>query len=154
MKLSIRSFLLVLVPALATFLVSWGVAAAVTELRFDDVRRQTAEFMRYNETIQLDAAQQKVFDEALDALPAPCCSDNTARTCCCTCNSARAWWGLAKHLIADQGYGVDQVRQKVAEWFQFINPGGFSGDACYNGGCSRPFNRNGCGGMSASSVAF
>jgi hypothetical protein len=67
---------------------------------------------------------------------------------------AQTWWGLSKHLIADQGYDADQVRAAVEGWLEFINPDGFSGDSCYTGGCSRPFYRNGCGGMDEERVVF
>lgn len=123
-------------------------------VEFEDVRRETMEYIEYNRTIVLTVAQERVKEEALSSLPAPCCNDRSAHTCCCTCNSARAWWGLAKHLIADEGYNAEQVRTKVSEWFDFINPGGFSGDSCYTGGCGRSFAENGCGGMSSSRVVF
>jgi len=134
----------------------WLVAGAETggDLRFDEVRRQTEEFMRYDREIELTPEQLQVFEEALDALPAPCCSDRTATTCCCKCNMARSWWGLAKHLIADQGQGAEEVRSAVAEWIEFIHPEGYNGDACYKGRCGRPFQHDGCGGMSAGEVAF
>jgi hypothetical protein len=116
-------------------------------VEFTDVRAQTAEFMAYYDSIELTAAQKRVFHEALTALPAPCCNDQTAATCCCTCNMARTWWGLSKHLIADRDYDAIETRAAVAEWFTFINPGGFSGSSCYSGGCQRPFRADGCGGM-------
>ena len=122
--------------------------------RFHDVRAQTAEFMRYHRTIHLDPEQELVFRRALAALPAPCCSNNTALTCCCPCNMAQSWWGLAKYLIADEGLGEEGVKRVVAEWFEFINPDGFSGDVCYTGGCNRPFAENGCGGMDPENVRF
>ncbi len=95
-----------------------------------------------------------MFRRALSQIPAPCCSNNTALTCCCPCNMAQTWWGLAKHLIADEGYGVEEVKAAVEEWFEFINPDGFSGDVCYTGGCDRPFADNGCGGMDPQRVVF
>ena len=119
---------------------------------FHDVKQQTREFHAYNRSITLTAEQREVMRQALAGLPAPCCSDRTAATCCCPCNMAKAWWGLAKYLIAERGYGPDPVRETVAEWIQFINPDGFTGDACYTGGCNRPFHENGCGGMEESRV--
>ncbi len=50
-----------------------------------DVETQTVEFMRWNDEIELTPAQERVRVEALSAIPAPCCSDNTAATCCCPC---------------------------------------------------------------------
>ena len=149
-----RLYLIAITVSLAVFATSWALAAAPRQLEFSDVRTQTAEFMRYNESIRLTSDQQQVFETALKALPAPCCSDNTALTCCCPCNSARTWWGLSKHLIADLGFEAEQVTAKVAEWFDFVNPKGFSGDVCYTRGCARSFAENGCGGMNPNHVAF
>ena len=150
-----RRYVALAVAALSTsFLVSYALAAVAGEMRFEDVRRQTAEFIGFHKSIRLSAAQQTIYQEALEALPAPCCSDNSAYTCCCPCNAARAWWGLSKHLIADLDYDVEQVKEKVNEWFVFTNPKGYSGDICYTGGCGRSFANNGCGGMSESSLVF
>lgn len=141
--------------------VGGGVAAGAlagrsdpSEFEFTDVREQTRQFMQYNKTIELTPEQEAIKRQALEALPAPCCGDRTAHTCCCPCNMAQSWWGLAKHLIAERGYGVEEVRETVSEWFRFINPDGFSGNACYSGGCARPFHENGCGGMNEKQVAF
>ena len=54
--------------------------------------------------------QEAIKKTALTKIPAPCCSDNTAYTCCCPCNMAKTWWGLANHLIANEGYGAEQVQ--------------------------------------------
>ncbi|HVR30249.1 MAG TPA: hypothetical protein VMS86_12035, partial [Thermoanaerobaculia bacterium] len=146
--------LLVALPLLS-FVSSWALAATKGGLELTDVERQTREFLEYERTIQLTPAQQAVFEQALEALPAPCCSDNTALTCCCPCNAARVWWGLAKHLVANLGYDAAATTAKVDEWFRFINPKGWSGDTCYSaGGCAKPFRENGCGGMSAGQLAF
>jgi hypothetical protein len=121
---------------------------------FHDVKQQTREFHAYNRSINLTAEQRSVMRQGLAGLRAPCCSDRTAATCCCPCNMAKAWWGLAKYLIAERGYGPDQVRETVADWIHFINPEGFTGNACYTGGCDRPFHDNGCGGMDESRVRY
>ncbi len=150
------SFVIWTVPlALAAALAGFAVARAGADggIEFGDVRRQTLEFHRYNKNIVLTAEQQAVFEKALAALPAPCCSDRSALTCCCTCNQARAWWGLAKHLIADRGLDAAQVRREVKEWFEFTNPRP-AGDACYRGRCGRPFHQDGCGGMQEGEVVF
>ncbi len=128
--------------------------ASTEDLEFTDVERQTLEFMEYEKSIVLTPEQEEIKRQALSALPAPCCNDNSALTCCCPCNSARAWWGLTAHLIADRGYDAEQVKEKVAEWFEFINPDGWSGDACYTRGCMKAFANNGCGGMSEEHVVF
>jgi hypothetical protein len=131
-----------------------GDDVATSKMQFHDVQHHTREFHAYNRSITLTAGQRTVMRKALEGLRAPCCSDRTAATCCCPCNMAKTWWGLSKYLIAERGYGPDQVREAVADWIHFINPGGFTGDACYSGGCNRPFHKNGCGGMEESSVKF
>ena len=60
------------------------------KLRFHDVRQHTREFHAYNRSISLNAEQRAAMHEALTGLPAPCCSDRTAATCCCPCNLAKA----------------------------------------------------------------
>lgn len=131
------------------------VRTAESELEFHDVEAQTHEFMGYFESIQLTDDQAATFAEALKPLPAPCCKDRSALTCCCQCNQARTWWGLSKYLIAEKGYDAEQVRAKVAEWFDFTHAGVEpAGDACYRGRCPLPFSQDGCGGMGAESVAF
>lgn len=128
--------------------IAWAAAAAPAEPKFTDVQKQSAEFMGYWKTIQLTPAQEAVKREALTKLPAACCSDNSAYTCCCPCNMAKTSWGLANYLIAKQGQNAEQVRAKVAEWVAFINPKGFPGDTCYTGGCNKSWAKAGCGGMS------
>jgi hypothetical protein len=123
-------------------------------LEFDDLPKQTQEFIRYNRTISLIPEQEAVRKEALTPLPAPCCSDETAYTCCCPCNMALAIWGLSKYLITEHDYDAEQVRDKVSEWIRVINPGGYTGDACYSRGCGRPFRHNGCGGMREGQVPW
>lgn len=119
------------------------------------VRERTAKYMELERTIKLTDAQEAVRRQALEGIPAPCCSDNSAYTCCCPCNLAKTIWGLSKDLIATQGLDADAVRTRVQAWIEEINPGGYSGDVCYTaGGCNRPFAKNGCGGMSASNVIF
>lgn len=103
--------------------------------------------MRWYEEIELTAAQERIKKEALGSIPAPCCSDNSAYTCCCPCNVSRTIWGLSQYMIAKQGASVAQVRAKVKEWIGFVAPNGYQGDACYTGGCPRPFREGGCGGM-------
>jgi hypothetical protein len=121
---------------------------------FADLERQTQEFIGYESSIQLTPEQEAIKREALEALPAPCCSDNTAYTCCCPCNMSLSIWGLSHLLIARHGYDAEQVRAKVEEWVAAINPDGHSGDVCYKGGCGRPFRHNGCGGMARGRVPW
>jgi hypothetical protein len=124
------------------------------EVIFNDIESQTAQFMAWESDIALTPAQEAVKKAALEAIPAPCCSDNTAYTCCCPCNVSRTIWGLSNHLIAKQGFTALQVREKVEEWIEFVSPDGFEGRACYTGGCPRPFAEGGCGGMNPAQVNF
>lgn len=131
----------------AAFAVYAAAPKADGELAFTDAAAQSTQFMEWEKSIELTPEQEAVKKEALTALPAPCCSDNTAYTCCCPCNMSRTIWGLSNHLIAERGANAEQVKNKVQEWIAFINPDGFSGDVCYTGGCGRPMSENGCGGM-------
>jgi hypothetical protein len=119
------------------------------EIVFDDAAAQSRQFIEWYQTIQLTPQQEAVKKAALEALPAPCCSDNSAYTCCCECNVSRTVWGLTHYMIAKQDAGVEQVQAKVREWISFVNPQGYSGKSCYNGGCARTFTNDGCGGMHA-----
>lgn len=114
---------------------------------FVDARRQALQFIHYDDVIFLDPGQQKIMNDALTAIPAPCCANFSLATCCCPCNLARSSWGLAKYAIVEQGANVAEVRAIVEDWVRFIGPDGYSGDACFASGCNRPFAENGCGGM-------
>lgn len=129
-------------------------AAAASPIEFTDVREDTQEFIDYYNSIQLTPEQELVKRRALSRIPAPCCSDNSAYTCCCPCNMAKSWWGLSHHLIANEGYDAEKVQAAVEGWIDFIGPKGFSGKSCYTGGCTRPFHRNGCGGMNENEIVF
>lgn len=123
-------------------------------IAFHDMKAQTLEFIAWDSSIQLTPEQEAVKKAALEALPAPCCNDNSAYTCCCPCNISRSTWGLSKWLITEKGFSANQVREKASEWIAYINPNGYSGKACYTGGCSRPFHKDGCGGMNPNDVQF
>jgi len=112
-----------------------------------DARTLAAQYIKYFKTIPLTYEQNKIKDEALTPIPAPCCKDNSIKTCCCPCNLAKSVWGLSHYLIARKNYGAEQVRGAVEEYIRFVNPAGYSGDSCYKGRCKLPFNQNGCGGM-------
>jgi hypothetical protein len=155
---SLRPRLLALTALTAAVLLA-GIAFAADStsqdpVPFTDVKAQTARFIELHESIKLSPEQEAIKKEALTAMPAPCCSNNTAYTCCCPCNMSRSVWGLSHLLITEHGYNAEQVRTKVQEWIQFINPGGFSGDVCGTGGCDRPFAKNGCGGMRKGQVTW
>jgi len=117
-------------------------------------RTDVETLVAYNRSITLDGAQEAVREEALSALPAPCCAQFSAATCCCECNLARATWGLAKHLITSEGLDATAVRERVAAWHGSLNPAGFAGNACFTGGCNRAFAEDGCGGMEEGHLVF
>ncbi len=120
---------------------------SVEKAQPDDVRAMAVKYIGYYKSIKLTPEQEKIKATALSSLPAPCCSDNSVATCCCPCNLAKSVWGLSSFLIAERGYNSQQVRQAAIDWFKLTNPNGYTGDACYIGGCNRAFNQNGCGGM-------
>jgi hypothetical protein len=123
-------------------------SGASRAMKFFDVPSQTAEFIGYARSVTLTPAQQKVREKALEAMAAPCCKEFSLATCCCPCNLAKSAWGLANHMIARRGASAGEVREAVGGWLAFVNPNGFSGDACNSaGGCARRFAQNGCGGM-------
>lgn len=117
------------------------------DIELVDARRQAADFIAYDEAIVLKPDQKKVMDDALSAIPAPCCSEFSLATCCCPCNLARSAWGLSKLLISKHHANVAEVREAATKWVQFINAEGYSGDVCASKGCNRAFEENGCGGM-------
>lgn len=149
------------VVQLASLLIVFGVPLAASlaldraassgasrSMKFFDVPSQTAEFIGYSRSVTLTPAQQKVREKALRAMAAPCCKEFPLATCCCPCNLAKSAWGLANYMIARRGAGAGEVREAVGGWLAFVNPNGFSGDACNSaGGCARRFAQNGCGGM-------
>jgi hypothetical protein len=115
---------------------------------FTGTREETARLIAHYHAIELSPEQERLKTEALEAIPAPCCDDNSLATCCCPCNLAKASWGLAAWLITEQGYGAEEIRQATRDWLAAANPNGFAGNACYTpGGCARPMHQDGCGGM-------
>lgn len=124
-----------------------SLAPAVNTAEFDGSPQEAARFIEYYNTIQLTPEQERIKEDALTSIPAPCCSDFSIATCCCPCNLAKSVWGLAHHLIANEQYDAGTVGKTVRDWLEASNPAGFSGDACFTGGCERAFADNGCGGM-------
>jgi hypothetical protein len=112
-----------------------------------EIRRRAMEYIGDESSIELTAKEKATMDEALSSIKAPCCSSYSMATCCCPCNLAKSVWGLSKVLIHRHHYGSGQVRLAVTDWLASTNPDGYSGDACFTGGCGRAFDRNGCGGM-------
>ncbi|MGH9367283.1 MAG: hypothetical protein ACRD3M_06390 [Thermoanaerobaculia bacterium] len=116
--------------------------------RFFDAPSQSAEFIGYARSLRLTPAQQQLRDRVLERIPAPCCAKFPARTCCCPCNLAKSIWGLSNFVIARENADAAALEKAVRGWIRFVNPGGFTGNACDTaGGCARKFSANGCGGM-------
>lgn len=165
MKIPIRPLAALLLVLAACFALGWAAGArpigtaaqdsAPDPIPFTDAQRLTAQFMAYERNLRLTPEQEEVRRSALEPLPAACCNDQNAYTCCCPCNLSRAIWGLSKQLIVEHGWNAEQVRAKVKSWLEFVNPEGFPGDTCYTaGGCMKPFSRGGCGGMTPDRVVF
>ncbi len=125
---------------------------AQTTIEFRNARSDAERFIDYSNSIRLTPAQEQIKTEALEGIPAPCCSHYTMATCCCPCNLAKSAWGLSNYLISKKGATAAEVRSSVQRWLKFVNPGGFTGNACFKGGCQRPFAKNGCGGMDQTRV--
>jgi hypothetical protein len=153
-----RTVLVCSVLLLVAFVAGAGAGLATRaadDLVFGDPKEQTRQFIEYERTIRLTPEQEAVKKEALSQIPAPCCSDNSAYTCCCPCNMAKAIWGMAAYLITEKDADAATVRKKTEEWVRLINPDGFPGDTCYTaGGCGKAFAHDGCGGMSADRLVF
>lgn len=124
------------------------------KLRFTDLATQAREFIGYFSTIHLTPAQEAIKREVLEAMPAACCRNSNAYTCCCTCNLSKSVWGLSNYVIAQHGAKADELRQILRAWYDYTNPAGYSGDVCYDGGCNRAFHDNGCGGMSENELVL
>ena len=116
-------------------------------IRFYDRDSQTLEFIGYNNTIELMDEEEMIKEEALSSIAAPCCSDFSALTCCCSCNLARSIWGLSNFLIREKKSDAELLKKAVLDWLVFINPQEYTGEACYTGKCEYPFKSGGCGGM-------
>lgn len=139
-------------PALSTAPPAALVTSVRTDVVFSGSHEETERFIAYYKSMRLTPEQERLKVEALASIPAPCCSNNPLATCCCPCNMAKAAWGLSAWLIREKHYDAGQVRQATRDWLTAANPGGFSGDACDKGGCSRPIRENGCGGMNDQQV--
>jgi len=113
---------------------------------FTDVRLQAPEFLSYYDSITLSPEQEKIKNEVLSAMSAPCCVDPLS-TCCCPCNLAKTVWGLSNFLIVKHGYNAEQLEDAIYRWLSFTNKNGYTGVACYEGRCEFPFEQDGCGGM-------
>jgi len=127
----------------------------------------TQQFIDWYYATPLLPEEKEIMQQALETIPAPCCDDNSAATCCCECNLARSVWGLSAYLIHEKGYGIEEVREAARQWLQFARGdyyiaaalkarGYFPQDydlttygSCYRGMCEFPLSQGGCAGMEA-----
>lgn len=136
------------IPAVAALALNSAAGHPGQRIRFTDAPSQAAEFIGYSRSIQLSPVERSARDRVLASIPAPCCSNFSAATCCCPCNLAKSVWGLANFLIVREHAPDSDVQRAAREWIAFVNPGGFTGDVCDSaGGCGRRFSHDGCGGM-------
>ncbi len=110
------------------------------------------QLIAFDAHILLSQEEEDIRRAALTAIPAPCCKDNTAYTCCCPCNLARAWWGLSKLLITEHGQNAAEVQANVERWIADLRPEGFPGNSCYTGMCTTAAKDGGCSGMSPNHI--
>lgn len=129
-------------------------AAQEKPLVFKNVASQTMEFIAYYHSISLTPEQKKIKEQALGSIPAPCCKDFSALTCCCPCNFAKSLWGLSNYLIAKRGYTVAQLHGAALEWINFTHANGFAGDGCNKDRCGLATSADGCGGMQEQQLVF
>lgn len=127
---------------------------ATDPIVFTDVASQTKEFIGYYHAIQLTPEQKKIKEQALGSIPAPCCKDFSALTCCCPCNFAKSLWGLSNYLIVKQHYDVAQLKKAAIAWINFTHSNGYAGDGCNKGRCNLPTSADGCGGMDEQNLVF
>jgi hypothetical protein len=119
---------------------------------FRDAKAQAEEFIGYYHSIKLTPEQEAIKKAGL-AMPAACCRDSSASTCCCPCNLSKTLWGLSNLAISKYGANANDVRQIAQAWLGYVNPtNGFTGDACYKGGCSSSAHSGGCAGMEESKL--
>ncbi len=144
----------ILVPALAEPGV--GSAPPIPTINRHAPRDISAEARKYIRRAEapLPPEIQKVRDEVLSKIPAPCCAKFSAATCCCPCNLAKSIWGLSNTMLVEHKASSKELRAAVFYWIRINNPGGRTGDACFTGGCGRPFAKNGCGGMDDRQIVF
>jgi hypothetical protein len=143
------TFLLVILAGCTGSDTEGSSAPVKSDYEFYDVALQTPVFVSYYTSIKLTPQQEKIKEEALTSMPAPCCTDYAMATCCCPCNFAKATWGLSNYLIVEKGYNTEQLTDAVNRWIAFAYPNGYAGDACYDGRCGVSFEHDGCGGMTS-----
>lgn len=122
------------------------------KLVFRDAKAQAREFIGYDHSIKLTPEQEAIKKATLEPMPAACCRNSSAYTCCCPCNLSKSLWGLSNYAIARQHATAAELRTVVDAWLAYANPGGLRGTACYEGRCEEKPSKDGCGGMNESDL--
>ncbi len=122
--------------------------------KYEGTREQVLELMGHYRAIQLTPEQEAIHRQALANMPAPCCNNFSAATCCCECNLSRSIWGLSKLLITGHQADAGQVRKAVEAWIEALNPSGYEGKTCSSRRCNLPFKHGGCGGMQEHNLVY
>ena len=76
----------------------------IPEDPYDIPVSQVRELLDYQKTIQLNADQQKVYDDAITL-------SHEGGPCCCKCWRWYAFEGLAKYLIVEHGFDSGQIAE-------------------------------------------
>lgn len=90
--------------------------------------------------------QRRIERAVLDGIRSPCCGKHQMSGRCCGCLLSRAITGLARTLVLRGVTDVESVRRTVEGWIRAARRQGFSGKACVEQRCARPFTDDGCGG--------
>lgn len=149
-----RNFFLILLAAIIPFIGACEnhkqnatpASGVGNESVFTGTTEEVQHFMDLERNIDLTPDEEQIRVAALSQIPAPCCKEFGADTCCCPCNLAKAIWGLSKSMIRN-GASTNEVRDSVLAWLKVLNPAGYAGDACDKGRCDKPVKGDACGGM-------
>lgn len=90
--------------------------------------------------------QRQIERTVLDGIRSPCCGKHLMSGRCCGCLLSRAITGLTRSLVLGGETDVEHLRRTVGAWIRAARIQGFSGRACVEQRCSRPFAADGCGG--------
>lgn len=90
--------------------------------------------------------QRHIERKVLDGIRSPCCGEHLMSGRCCGCLLSRAITGLTRSLVLRGETDVEHLRRTVGAWIRAARIQGFSGRACVEQRCSRPFAADGCGG--------
>lgn len=90
--------------------------------------------------------QRHIERAVLGGIRSPCCGKHLMSGRCCGCLLSRAILGLTRSLVLRGETDVEHLRGTVDAWIRTARSQGFSGRACVEQRCSRPFAADGCGG--------